>query len=160
MQIQRVNRSDAEKIFINVCCVDDTTATTGYGVKFVGGATGEVASADGVNVHLMADTDFAYNFCGVAAQDIPTNGYGRVQVWGFVNSVALSYEADKTIGPASYLAAILKQGGTGFGFTSAGPATAQALSTFGYRWVAVWNTTGLNNSTGGNAYGKGFVHAM
>ena len=157
MQIQRVNRSDAEKIFINVKCVDDTTATTGYGVKWVGGATGEVASADGVSVHLSADTDFAYNFCGVAAQDIATNGYGRVQVWGYVNSIAFSAEADKTIGPASYLASILKHGATGYGFTSAGVATAQALSTFGYRWVATWVTT---NISGGVPYGSGFVHAL
>lgn len=157
MQIQRVNRTDAEKIFIVCKCVDDTTATTGYGVKFVGGATGEVASADGSNVHLSADTDFAYNFCGIAAQDIPTNGYGRVQCWGFVNSIAFSAEADKTIGPAAYLSAILKHGGTGYGFTSAGVATAQALSTFGYRWVATWTTT---NISGGVPYGSGFVHAM
>lgn len=154
MQIQRINRTDAEKVFVIVKGVDDTTLTTGYGVKLVGGACAEVASADGVGAHLSADTDFMYGFLGVAAQDIAANAYGRVQVWGYCGSIAFSAEADKTIGPASYLAAILKHGATGFGFTSAGVATAQALSTFGYKWVAAWNTT---NISGGVPYGVGFV---
>ena len=42
------------------------------------------------------------NFAGVAEQDIVADGYGLVQVWGFVDSIAFSFEADKTVGTEDF----------------------------------------------------------
>lgn len=155
MQIQRVNRTDAEKVFISVNARSGATITTGMGVRFLGGLAAEVVSTDGIQV-IKLDADSAMcQFAGVAAEDIADAGYGRSQVWGYVNSIMLSQEADKTIGVAGLAETFLKKGGGAGTFTST--QTAQALSTFLYKYVQVWSTT---NISGGVPYAKGFVRAL
>jgi hypothetical protein len=154
MLIQRVNRTDAEKIFIICHNVNGATATTGRGQRFVGGTPAEIASADGTQVVNSADAAMA-SFAGIADQDIPDDGYGRVQAWGFVNSIELSAEADKTVAPVAIGTSFLKGGAVAGTFTST--QTAQALSTMAYKYVSVLNTV---NISGGLVYAKGFVRAI
>lgn len=86
MQIQQVNRVDAEKVFILVKNVDGSgSMTTGMGVNLaVAGA-----SADGISAVRSAAASWA-GFVGVATQDIAINAFGNVQSWGFCSSVQIS----------------------------------------------------------------------
>lgn len=154
MNIQRVNRTDAEKVFLNVHNVAGATATTGRGLVFVGGAPAEIVSTDGVQVVLSTDASMP-SFAGIANQDIPDDGYGLVQAWGFCNSIELSAEANKTVAPVAIATSFLKHGAVSGTFTST--QTAQALSTMAYKYVSVLNTV---NISGGLVYAKGFVRAL
>ncbi|HEX9504272.1 MAG TPA: hypothetical protein VF974_08230 [Patescibacteria group bacterium] len=78
-----------EKGFGTFKCVEATSITTGY---FVALRVGTNASFDGTQV-VMARSGTAIDlpgFVGIAAQDIGSNLYGRVQVYGAVASVAFS----------------------------------------------------------------------
>lgn len=163
MQTQRVigppstsgGVNDAEKIYISIQNVDSDTITTGRGVRMVGGAAAEVISTDGAQaVKLTADSQMP-QFVGIAVQDIPSNGYGLVQAWGFVKSVLLSAEADKTVGVTGIANSFLKAGAQAGSFTST--QTAQALSTFAYKYVQAFTTT---NISGGLNYTRAFVRAI
>jgi hypothetical protein len=156
MIISKVNRTDAEKIFINVHNTEAVTATTGRGLSFVGG-TGAMAatSTDGISVVMTSGDGMMCMLAGIASQDIPADGYGLAQAWGFVNSIELSAEADKTVGVVALIETFLKKGGVSGTFTSV--QTPQALSTFAYRYVQALNTT---NISGGLVYAKGFIRAL
>lgn len=70
-------------------CVEASSLTTGYLAALRIGTNG---SFNGSNV-VMADSDNAPDlpgFIGVAAQDIPSNTYGLIQVFGPVASVFIS----------------------------------------------------------------------
>ena len=155
MIIQRVNRSDAEKIKLSFHNVDADSVTTGMGVRWVGGAAGEIVSADGISgVKITADSQMP-NFAGIAEQDIPTDGYGLLVAWGYVNSILLSAEANKTIGITGINTSFLKVGAMAGSFTST--LAPEALSTFASRYVQNFVTT---NISGGLNYAKGFVRGM
>lgn len=86
MQIQQVNRVDAEKVFILVKNVDGTgSMTTGLGVALCPAG----ASVDGVSATILTAATWK-GFVGVANQDIAINAFGLVQSWGFANSVQIS----------------------------------------------------------------------
>lgn len=85
MIIPKLNRNQAEKIFMSVTNVGAATITTGLPVGLAIGA-----SCDGVNA-VNANAAAAYpGFIGIAIKDIAVNDYGLVQIAGFVNSVYLS----------------------------------------------------------------------
>lgn len=87
MLFSRINRSDAEKIFIIAQNVSGSTMTAGYAAAFDTGA-----SADGVRV--SQPTSAAVNaFAGVADEDIANNAYGRIQVYGYRSSVYVTSSA-------------------------------------------------------------------
>ena len=155
MQIQRVNRSDAEKVFLVVQNVEATTATTGLAMRYVGGAVAEVVSADGVQCVLLEAAASVANFSGIAVQDIAVNGYGRVQAWGYVTTIRLSAIADVTVGVEGIAKAFLKVGGQAG--TWASTATPQSLSTACYKYVQAWTTAGIS---GGTPTCSGFVRAL
>jgi hypothetical protein len=155
MQIQQLNRTDAEKVFVVITNVDADTITTGMGVRYVGGAAAEVVSTNGANaVKIAADTAMP-QFAGIAGQDIASNGAGLVQAFGYVDSILLSAEADKTVGVTGTANSFLKVGAVAGSFTST--QTAQALSTFAFKYVQAWTTT---NISGGLNYAGGFVRAI
>jgi hypothetical protein len=158
MQIQRVNRTDPEKVFLNLKNGTATVISTGMGVRLLGPvADAEIVSSDGTQVIALDSAAYMYCFMGIANKDIASLGYGRVQAWGFVDSIMLSMEADKTIGIVSFAETILKKGGGAGNWTSAGVATLQAMSTQFYKYVHVLSTT---NISGGIPYAKGFVRAL
>lgn len=159
MQTQRVNRTDAEKVYLVVKNVDADSITTGMGVRLIGGAAAEIVSTDGINAikHAAGATGDATmpQFVGIAVEDIASNGYGRVQAWGIVNSVLLSAEANKTVGVTGIANSFLKAGAVAGSFTST--RTAQALSTQAYKYVQALTTT---NISGGLNYTKAYVRAL
>lgn len=85
MLLQRVNRTQSEKMYVVVENIQGSTMTTGLGVAYHPGASNNGVSA------IIADITADYaGFIGVAVRDIPANEYGLVQVSGFVNSLLLS----------------------------------------------------------------------
>lgn len=155
MLIQRVNRTDAEKIELVVVNVAGATITTGRAAMYVGGTGAMQASTDGANVAILDADASMCMLAGVAQQDIPDTEAGRVVAWGWCNSIELSAEADKTIGVTALVQTFLKVGAVAGTFTST--QTPQALSTFAYKYVQCMNTT---NISGGLVYAEGFVRAL
>jgi hypothetical protein len=167
MLIQRVNRTDAEKVYLICQNGEATSISTGMGARYLGGIAGEVVSSDGVQVCKLAtgttgDATF-YQFAGIADQDIASLGYGRIQAWGFCNSVLLSQETDKTCGLLARADSLLKCGGASGSFTSVGYAgtncsTLTVGAVVGYGKF-VQNMTTCNIS-GSLPYTKAFVRAL
>ena len=151
----QVNRTDADKVFTVVHNVDGASITTGHGVRYVGGTGAEVVSADGIQaVKINAAAD-CYNFAGIAAQDIADTEYGLVQCWGYVDSIMLSHEGTSvTVGCLAANETILLPGPPNGTWTSL--QIPQGLSTFGFKYVQVWNTTNVS----AQAWCKGFVRAL
>lgn len=126
MQIQQVNRNDAEKVFILIKNVDGGgSITTGMGAQL----TQLAASFDGISAVKSAAA--LYNgFLGIAVQDIAINAYGLVQNYGFVNSVQISgVGTSLSIQVGNYL---IPGAAAGQFFSS---LTDQALSTLLYRYA-------------------------
>ena len=155
MLIQRVNRTQAEKIFLILTNGGAATITTGFGTRYLGALAAEVVSTDGAQV-IPLDADSAMcQFSGIADQDIASLGAGRVQAWGYVNSIAYSAEADKTVGLLARASTFLKKGLVNGTFTST--QAAEGLSTFAYKYIQAMTTI---NISGGVPYGSGFVRAL
>lgn len=131
MQIQQLNRTDAEKVFILVKNVDGTgSMTTGLAVCIAEAG----ASIDGVSATLSTAAKWK-GFVGIAAQDIAINSFGLVQSYGFAASVQIS-----GVGTSITVTAgdVLKAGAiTGTLFSS---QTNEALSTQLYRFAYVATT--------------------
>lgn len=153
MIIQQLNRTDPERVLINVKNVDGGgSVTTGMGVAFVATA----ASGDGINVvKTTAAAGVAGNFCGVALADIAINAYGLVTAWGYAASVALS----QSVGSWTITAGdMLIQSATAVGtFTSV--VTNAATSTALFKYVIA---TGAVADTISNPrpYISGLVRAL
>lgn len=144
MQTQELNRTDAEKILLVVRNVDGSgSLTTGTGVALVVAG----ASVDGLNaVKLTAAT--IRGFAGIAAQDIPINGYGLVTTSGLANSVLLS-----NVGTFVTITAgdTLKPGAVAGTFFSS--ITDAAMSTVLYKYVVAVDTATISAA----AYTRGIV---
>lgn len=129
------------------------TATTGTGLRWVGGAAAEIVSTGSGAAVFLTDAT-AGLAAGVAVEDIAVNAYGRVQAYGLV-SVAYSAEADKTVGVTGLATGILKAGAAGGTFTST--QTPQAVSTMLYKYAVAMTTT---NISGGFPVGSAFVRFL
>jgi hypothetical protein len=157
MQIQRVNRTDAEKVFIVIKNASSAVITTGYGVRFMGATAAEIAtSTDGIQVIATDAASAMPLFAGIAQADIASLGYGLSQVWGYVNSVALSFEAAKTIGCVSLIESYLKWGNAAGLFTST--INPSSLSTYGWKSVVCLSTASIQTAI--SSYCSGFVRAL
>jgi|10_taG_2_1085330.scaffolds.fasta_scaffold76888_2 hypothetical protein len=84
MQLQTVNRSDAEKVFVNVTNVGGQTATNNQPV-FAFTAAQNLASVGSNNnvTSIKRTVTSAGSFIGLADEDIVNNAVGRVQVYGY-----------------------------------------------------------------------------
>jgi len=125
MQIQRINRSDAEKVFVNIRNMSGATMTANGAVCLDLGTT-----IDGVSCIAPASASFL-GWIGIADADIADTGYGRVQRDGYRDSILLSHEGSSvtvTAGDALHLV------NGQYGLST---STAQALSTVGFRCVVV-----------------------
>ena len=91
MLIQRINRSDADKVFIIGQNVSGSTMTAGYSVVFDTGA-----SVDGVRVTKASSTDLQA-FAGVVDTDIASNGFGKVQIYGYRSSAYIYSSAGDSV---------------------------------------------------------------
>jgi len=150
MEIQQVNRTDADKIFINVLNADVDSLTTGYGAAFCVGANSfngaTVWKTDQDTTAGLRDTTFV----GVAAADIAPNAIGRVQIWGFADSVYLSNVGTSiTINSGD----ALTPGDAPGGFFSAVPT--YLLS--GFKWIICSNPPVAVSASG---YCSGIVRGL
>ena len=157
MQVQRLNRTDPEKVYIVAKNVSATVATAGSAMRYrgvLGGA--ENVSADGAQVQLLDAVAEMPGLAGISVEDIASNGYGRVQAWGYHNAALFSFEADKTCGIVSVSEMYLQPGGAGGTFTSGLGPEAAMLST-NYKYVMQLDTV---NISGGAPTGPVFIRAI
>jgi len=149
MLIQQIIR-EPETVQIIVKNVDGSgSITTGLGVALV--ASG--ASIDGVSV-VKSAAGTIKAFAGVAAEDIPINGYGRVTVWGLAQSVAIS-----NVGTSITITRgdTLKPGAVAGTFFSS--ITDAAMSTLLNKYVIAASTP-VAISTASQSYCQGIVRAL
>ena len=157
MQIQRVNRTDAEKVYIVVKNVSATVATAGSAMRFRGTLGGaENVSADGIQSQLLAAVAEMPGLAGIAVENIAANSYGRVQAWGYCPTALFSFQADKTCGIVSISEMYLQPGAAGGTLTSALGPEAAMLST-NYKYIMNLSTV---NISGGAPSGAVFVRAL
>mgnify|MGYP003110632733 CR=1 FL=1 len=90
MILQTVNRSDAEKVWVNVTNVDGQTITTHYPV-FLMASSKNIASVGTNEVASRANSCLTGegSFVGLAFEDIPNNDVGQVQIYGYHESALI-----------------------------------------------------------------------
>lgn len=126
MLIQQLNRTDPERVQIIVKNVDGTgSMTTGIGVALC--EAGNSIDGNGAVQNVLTKQK---GFCGIAAQDIAINSFGRVTAWGYAQSVLVS-----GVGTSITITAgdILKPGAVTGTFFSA--VANEAVSTLMYKYV-------------------------
>lgn len=155
MQIQLLNRTDPERVLINVKNVNATTITTGFGVCLAVGNEDVAASADGINaVFFTASTELNPAFIGVSKADIAVNAYGPIIGFGWADSIALSQEANVTVGLLTG-ASLLIPGAQAGTFTSG--IAPEAVSTLMFKYVINAMTQSTNGAIN---YTKGLVRCL
>ena len=145
MQLQQINRDDAEKVFISIKAVHGATISANMGVVLA--CTG--SSVDGISAVRPINTSFL-GWVGIADADIADAGYGRAQNYGYRDSVLLSHEGTSitvTIGDALHLVS------GQFGLNT---STVEALSTMGCKYVICAATTTISAA----AYAKGIIRCL
>lgn len=151
MLFKQAARGD-ERAFLTVKNVEASSLTTGMGVGLVLNTT---ASFDGTSSVRMASGTAANlpGFLGVAAQDIASNAFGLVQIFGNCASVLLS-----NMGTSITVTAgdPLIPGAVAGTFFSGAPT--YAASGFGYVLVSNAPTTTLSQAS--PLYCSGFVRAI
>ncbi len=150
MLIQQLNRTDAERVQLIVKNVDGGgSITTGMGVALVATA----ASGDG-NSSVRVTNTLAAQFAGVAAQDIPINGFGLVTAWGYAASVAIS----QSVGSYTITSGdTLRIAGAAGHFTSV--IAPEAVSTQMYRYVIALGAL-ADTLSNPRSYMSGLVRAL
>lgn len=144
MLLQRVNRTDAEKIFVSYRNMSGGTISANEGVCFDLGTT-----VDGISSVAPVAASFL-GWIGIADKDVADTGYSIAQTWGYRDSVLLSHEGTSvtvTIGDALHLVT---------GQSGLNTSTAQALSTMGGRTVLVATTQTLSAL----AYTDGIIRCL
>ena len=116
MLLQRINRTDPEKIFINVQNIQGSTLTATYPCCFTGDAA---AGSHGLAV-VQPATSLLPLFAGIAKDTIADDGYGLVQAYGVASAIVngggnsvLSLNG-MGLGPAAGSWSLQSAGGGGF----------------------------------------------
>lgn len=150
MLIQQLNRTDAERVLLQVRNVDGGgSITTGMGGALVKTA----ASGNGINA-VRVTAALVGEFSGVAINDIAINAYGLVTAWGYAASVAISQSVGSwTLTSGDYL----RISGAAGHFTSV--ITAQAVSTQMYKYVIALGTL-ADTISNPRTYMSGLVRAL
>ena len=151
MDIQMINRADPDSLRLAVRNVDGGgSITLGYGCGLVTSAASfSTTDAFPAVRHLIANQK---NFLGVAAQNIPINGYGKVVCFGYAASVQISHVGSSITITAGDTLIPSTVAGT---FFSA--VTDAAMSTLLYKYVVACSTP-VAVSTQIQAFVAGFVH--
>lgn len=151
MMFKQSSRGD-ERAFITVKNVEATSITLGMGVAL---CIGTAASWDGTQSVRPASGTAANlpGFLGVAAQDIASNGFGIVQIYGACASVLLSNVATSvTIASGDPL---IPSPAAGL-FSSGAPTYAAS----GFGWVIASNVPANTISVASPLYCNGFVRGI
>jgi len=148
MMIQGLDRNDGNPVDVTVQNVDGSgSITTGMGVAMV------LAGASINGFAVVRNTAATQpGFVGIALKDIPINGFGEAQCWGYVGSVFMS-----NVGTSITISAgnAFRPGAVAGTFFS-GQGVAETLSTLAYRYVVAAQTITIS----GPAWLPGFVRAM
>lgn len=159
-----VQREEAEKVFTIGHNVDADSITTGMAARYVGAAPAEHVSTDGNAVVKLAvaDDPNMLLFAGIAAEDIPSNGFGLLQNYGYVDSVMLSHVGTSvTIGTFGGInSSLLRPGGRTGTMFSGGPVdfTSIVPVTPLYHRVFAFNTAPTLSAD--NQFGIGFIRNL
>jgi hypothetical protein len=102
MIFQRVNREDAEKIFIIVFNVAGATVTANYPVVW------DTGTPDGVRVTKPATATLGL-FVGLANKDIADSAYGLIQAYGYRASAYMTNTTDVAITAGNPLKCVAAQ---------------------------------------------------
>lgn len=121
MLTQQINKENSEKVYVTVTNMEGATITTGLPVAYVLGN-----SMDGSGVVIANAAGDYPGFMGVAFRDIPRNGYGLVQISGYVQSVLIS-----NVGSSITINATDPLVPGPVGFFSGAPTYANS----GFKWV-------------------------
>jgi hypothetical protein len=97
MLFQRVNRTDAEKVFVIVQNVASATITAGYPVVW-----DITSSVDGVRVSQPASATLSL-FVGIANADIADSSYGLVQVYGYKSQAYVTNDTSIAVAAGNIL---------------------------------------------------------
>lgn len=144
MDIQRVNRTDAEKVYLHYRNMSGSQIAANEGVCLDMGTT-----VDGISSVSPVAASFL-GWIGIADQDVADTEYGRAQAWGYRDSVLLSHEGTSvTVTLGDQLHLVTGQNGLN-------TSTAQALSTVGFRYVVCAVTTDISAA----AYTKGIIRCL
>jgi hypothetical protein len=145
MIFKRINRAQAETVFMAVQNVSGSTATAGYALVFDVGA-----SVDGVRVTQASATDLQA-FAGVADADIANNAFGLIQVYGYRSSVRIYSSAGSSVAGDNLT---VVAGAAHWGLT---PATTLGTSkAFGFLCEAISASSSSQFAT----TAKGFIRAL
>ncbi|KKM96309.1 hypothetical protein LCGC14_1179400 [marine sediment metagenome] len=148
MLLQRVNRTNPEKIFLVAKNSYDTGSLTNGQPAMWDYAT----DADGVSVTMPTDQtgragSLGIAFAGIAAETIASGDYGLLQVYGYHSSVIVRSHTGGL--PAIVAGTGLTQKNAVFALESADPApeAVASLTAVNYQWVgfalaaaAAWTT--------------------
>jgi hypothetical protein len=96
MMFQRINRSDAETVFLIVYNVAGATITANYA------AVWDTATADGVRVTKPATATLSL-LVGLANKDIADSNYGLVQAYGYRASGFVTNDTSQAIAAGDIL---------------------------------------------------------
>lgn len=97
MMFQRINRDDAEKVFIAVYNVAGATMTAGYAM-----VVDITTSVDGVRMSKPATATLSL-FVGVAHRDIADSAYGLAQAYGYRASAYVTNDASVAVAAGDIL---------------------------------------------------------
>jgi hypothetical protein len=102
MLFQRLNRTDAEKVFIIVKNISGGTMTANYP------AVWDISSPDGIAVSKPATATLSL-FVGIADADIAEQAYGLVQVYGYRASAYMTNDTSNAVVAGDTLVCIASQ---------------------------------------------------
>lgn len=127
MLLQRINRSDAERVFAIFYNVAGATITAGYPAVF------DISTADGVRVSKPASATLSL-VVGIAVESIADSAYGKFQLYGYrsqaniTNDTSVAVAAGDILIPVNaqwYLArSAASDGKSGFVYAAEAFATA------------------------------------
>ena len=127
MLLQRINRSDAERVFAVFYNVAGATITAGYPAVF------DISTADGVRVSKPASATLSL-VVGIAVESIADSAYGKFQLYGYrsqaniTNDTSVAVAAGDILIPVNaqwYLArSAASDGKSGFVYAAEAFATA------------------------------------
>ena len=102
MLLQRINRSDAERVFAIFYNVAGATITAGYPAVF------DISTADGVRVSKPASATLSL-VVGIAVESIADSAYGKFQLYGYRSQANITNDTSVAVAAGDILIAVNAQ---------------------------------------------------
>lgn len=144
MQIQSINRTDSDKVFVSYRNMSGGAINANAAVCFDLGTT-----IDGVSAIAPASGSFL-GWAGIADKDVANTGYSIAQTYGYRDSILISHEGTSiTVTAGNALHLVNGQ----FGLST---STVEGLSACGFRYVMNATTTTISAA----AYVSGIIRCI